>query len=96
MVKDSNVSYHAYSCALVFGFTTLLTTAFWLAWHLQDSLDTLEVEGLVQGLTEVDSRYLVEKLYNMTVNQSYMAAQKELAVKEMEAKLNEVLQYPVL
>jgi len=59
-------------------------------------LDTLEVEGLVQGLTEVDSRYLVEKLYNMTVNQSYMAAQKELAVKEMEAKLNEVLQYPVL
>jgi len=63
---------------------------------LQDSLDTLEVEGLVQGLTEVDSRYLVEKLYNMTVNQSYMAAQKELAVKEMEAKLNEVLQYPVL
>jgi len=63
---------------------------------LQDTLDTLEVEGLVQGLTEVDSRYLVEKLYNMTVNQSYMAAQKELAVKEMEAKLNEVLQYPVL
>ena len=59
-------------------------------------MDTLEVEGLVQGLTEVDSRYLVEKLYNMTVNQSYMAAQKELAVKEMEAKLNEVLQYPVL
>jgi len=63
---------------------------------LQDSLDTLDVDGLVQGLTEVDSRYLVEKLYNMTVNQSYMAAQKELAVKEMEAKLNEVLQYPVL
>ena len=59
-------------------------------------MDTLEVEGLVQGLTEVDSRYLVEKLYNMTVSQSYMAAQKELAVKEMEAKLNEVLQYPVL
>lgn len=58
-------------------------------------MDTLEIEGLVQGLTEVDSRYLVEKLYNMTVNQSYMAAQKELAVKEMEAKLNEVLQYPV-
>lgn len=81
---------------LVFGFGTLCTTAFWLTLHLQDSLDTLEVEGLVQGLTEVDSRYLVEKLYNMTVNQSYMAAQKELAVKEMEAKLNEVLQYPVL
>lgn len=59
-------------------------------------MDTLDVDGLVQGLTEVDSRYLVEKLYNMTVNQSYMAAQKELAVKEMEAKLNEVLQYPVL
>ena len=59
-------------------------------------MDTLEVEGLVQGLTDVGSRYLVEKLYNMTVNQSYMAAQKELAVKEMEAKLKEVLQYPVL
>jgi len=40
----------------------------------------------------MDSRYLVEKLYNMTVNQSYSAAQKELVVKEMEAKLNEVLQ----
>jgi hypothetical protein len=39
----------------------------------------------------MDSRYFIEKLYNMTVNQSYSAAQKELSVKEMEAKLNEVL-----
>jgi hypothetical protein len=43
----------------------------------------------------MDSRYFVEKLYNMTVNQSYSAAQKELAVKEMEAKLNEVLHFEV-
>jgi hypothetical protein len=43
----------------------------------------------------MDSRYLVEKLYNMTVNQSYSAAQKELAVKEMEAKLNEVLHFEI-
>lgn len=47
--------------------------------------------NLVQGLSELDSRYLIEKLYNMTMNQSYSAAQKELVVKEMEAKLNEVL-----
>lgn len=58
-------------------------------------MDTLDVTGLVQGLTEIDSRYLVEKLYNMTVNQSYSAAQKELAVKEMEAKLNEVLHFEI-
>jgi hypothetical protein len=58
---------------------------------LQENLDTLDVANLVQGLSELDSRYLIEKLYNMTMNQSYSAAQKELAVKEMEAKLNEVL-----
>jgi hypothetical protein len=43
----------------------------------------------------MDSRYLIEKLYNMTVNQSYSAAQKELSVKEMEAKLNEVLHFEI-
>ncbi|PNF31244.1 hypothetical protein B7P43_G14007, partial [Cryptotermes secundus] len=58
----------------------------------KENLDTLDVAGLAQGLTEMESRYLVEKLYNMTVNQSYSAAQKELAVKEMEAKLNELKQ----
>jgi hypothetical protein len=58
---------------------------------LQENLDTLDVANLVQGLSELDSRYLIEKLYNMTMNQSYSAAQKELVVKEMEAKLNEVL-----
>lgn len=58
-------------------------------------MDTLDVAGLAQGLTEMESRYLVEKLYNMTVNQSYSAAQKELAVKEMEAKLNEVLHFEI-
>jgi hypothetical protein len=31
----------------------------------------------------------------MTVNLSYSAAQKELAVKEMEAKLNEVLYFEI-
>ncbi|KAJ4449291.1 hypothetical protein ANN_00689 [Periplaneta americana] len=58
----------------------------------KENFDTMDVAGVVQGLTEVDSRYLVEKLYNMTINQSYSAAQKELAVKEMEAKLNELKQ----
>lgn len=67
------------------------TTVFQLTWILQENLDSLDVAGLLQGLTEMDSRYLIEKLYNMTMNQSYSAAQKELAVKEMEAKLNEVL-----
>jgi hypothetical protein len=66
--------------------------------HIQESidseenLDAMDLAGLVQGLTELDSRYLIEKLYNMTVNQSYLAAQKEVAVKEMEAKLNELKQ----
>jgi hypothetical protein len=31
----------------------------------------------------------------MTVNLSYSAAQKELSVKEMEAKLNEVLYFEI-
>ena len=53
-------------------------------------MDVLDVTTLMQDLSDMDSKYLVEKLYNMTVNQSYTAAQKELTVKEMEAKLNEV------
>lgn len=90
--EDFNVNYEFLPVWYCSWFGTLCTTVLWLTWPLQDTLDTLEVEGLVQSLTELDSRYLVEKLYNMTVNQSYMAAQKELAIKEMEAKLNEVLQ----
>ncbi|PSN35255.1 hypothetical protein C0J52_18156 [Blattella germanica] len=58
----------------------------------KDNLDTLDTSGLMQGLSDIDSKYLIEKLYNMTINQSYSAAQKELIVKEMEAKLNEFAQ----
>ncbi|XP_021939592.1 kinesin-like protein KIF21A isoform X2 [Zootermopsis nevadensis] len=58
----------------------------------KENLDTLDVASLVQGLTEMDSRYLIEKLCNMAINQSFLAAQKELAVKEMEAKPNELKQ----
>nr|CAD7417802.1 unnamed protein product [Timema cristinae] len=53
-------------------------------------LDGLE---LGQGLIDVnEARYFIEKLYNMTVSQTYTAAQKELSIKEMESKLNEMNQ----
>ncbi|CAG2063849.1 unnamed protein product, partial [Timema podura] len=53
-------------------------------------LDGLE---LGQGLIDVnEARYFIEKLYNMTVSQTYTAAQKELSIKEMESKLNEMTQ----
>jgi hypothetical protein len=49
--------------------------------------DTLDVSVLVQGLTEMDSRYLIEKLYNMSVTRVIQLPRRN-SVKEMEAKLN--------
>lgn len=57
----------------------------------KDTYDTFDVTSLTMNMTDLEEAgYLIEKLYNMTVNQSYLAAQRELSVKELEARLNEV------
>nr|CAD7269041.1 unnamed protein product [Timema shepardi] len=58
--------------------------------EIKGGLDGLE---LGQGLIDVnEARYFIEKLYNMAVSQTYIAAQKELGIKEMEIKLNGITQ----
>jgi len=42
------------------------------------------------GVDPEEASYLMEKLYNMAINQSYIAAQKELAVKEAESREKDV------
>lgn len=39
-----------------------------------------------------EARYLIQKLFNMTLNQSYAVAQRDIKLKENEATLNEVKQ----
>lgn len=57
----------------------------------KDTYDTFDVSSLTMNMTDLEEAgYLIEKLYNMTVNQSYIAAQRDLSVKELEARLNEV------
>ncbi|XP_034236761.1 kinesin-like protein KIF21A isoform X2 [Thrips palmi] len=59
----------------------------------KDTYDTFDVTSLTMNMTDLEEAgYLIEKLYNMTVNQSYLAAQRELSVKELEARLNELEQ----
>ncbi|XP_052125712.1 kinesin-like protein KIF21A isoform X2 [Frankliniella occidentalis] len=59
----------------------------------KDTFDSFDVTSLTMSMTDLEEAgYLIEKLYNMTVNQSYIAAQRELSVKELEARLNELEQ----
>lgn len=51
----------------------------------------MDCSELVSGLNDLaEASYIIEKLYNMTLHHSCLAAQKEMSVKELEAKNQQV------
>ncbi|KAI5710951.1 hypothetical protein M8J75_012795 [Diaphorina citri] len=57
--------------------------------QVEDTKETLESGDLVSGLkTMPEVSYIIEKLYNMSINQSLIAAQRESVIRELEAKLS--------
>ena len=51
------------------------------------------VESLIGTIRTVDeAQYLLQKMLTFTVEQSYVAAQKQLEVRDMESRLNQVAQ----
>ncbi|XP_022237698.1 kinesin-like protein KIF21A isoform X2 [Limulus polyphemus] len=56
-----------------------------------DDLDDLDVNSVLANLQMDEARYLLQKLLNMAINQSFQVAQKETIVKEIEAKLKQVV-----
>lgn len=52
-----------------------------------------DAPDFVQSVFDLnEARYLMQKLFNMTLNQSYAVAQRDIKLKESEATLNEVKQ----
>ncbi|XP_072159948.1 kinesin-like protein KIF21A isoform X3 [Bemisia tabaci] len=59
--------------------------------EVEDSKVVLDSTDLVSGIQDLsEASYLIEKLYNSTLHHSCLAAQKEAAVKELEARLKEI------
>uniref|UniRef100_A0A8D8UHF4 Kinesin-like protein KIF21B n=1 Tax=Cacopsylla melanoneura TaxID=428564 RepID=A0A8D8UHF4_9HEMI len=57
--------------------------------QVEDTKETLESGDLVSGLkTMPEVSYIIEKLYNMSINQSLIAAQRDTVIRELEAKLS--------
>ncbi|KAJ8880506.1 hypothetical protein PR048_016976 [Dryococelus australis] len=62
--------------------------------QIEEGKDGVDGAELGQGLINLDeARYFIEKMYNMTVSQSYLAAQREIAIKELESRLAEAAGY---
>ncbi|XP_076346255.1 kinesin-like protein KIF21A isoform X3 [Tachypleus tridentatus] len=56
-----------------------------------DDVDDLDVNSVLANLQMDEARYLLQKLLNMAINQSFQVAQKENIVKEIEARLKQVV-----
>ncbi|XP_067137025.1 kinesin-like protein KIF21A isoform X2 [Centruroides vittatus] len=56
----------------------------------KDDSDLLDVDSLLSRSQPEEMRYILEKALNMAVNQSFQIMQKEMNVKELEAKLKQV------
>ncbi|KAG8200752.1 hypothetical protein JTE90_022353 [Oedothorax gibbosus] len=55
----------------------------------KDDIELEAVEKFACSLGLTESRYLIGKLVNMAINQTFQIFQKELALKELEAKLKQ-------
>ncbi|KAF7287736.1 hypothetical protein GWI33_003374 [Rhynchophorus ferrugineus] len=59
----------------------------------QDPADTAGLEQIVASVYDVDeAKYIIEKLYNMTLAQSHAVAQRDAKLRENEANLTELQQ----
>ncbi|XP_064477158.1 kinesin-like protein KIF21A isoform X2 [Ornithodoros turicata] len=56
----------------------------------KDDVDSLDVNDLLDRTDTPNTRYLLEKLLHMAVNQSLQAAQRQQMVQELEARLQQV------
>jgi hypothetical protein len=51
------------------------------------------IEALVNTIKSVDeAQYLMQRMLTFTIEQSYIAAQKQVEAREMETRLNQVAQ----
>lgn len=61
--------------------------------EIEDSQETNETNDISHTVTDLnEARYLIQKLFGMTVNQGYTVAQREAKLKENEASLSELKQ----
>lgn len=57
----------------------------------QDTSGNLDLQQIVTSIYDIDeAKYIIEKLYNMTLSQSHSVAQRDAKLKESEATLAEV------
>lgn len=58
----------------------------------QDNNEATNIQQIVESVYDIDeAKYLIQKLFNMTLSQSHVAAQKDAKLKENEATLIEVI-----
>ncbi|GIY67621.1 hypothetical protein CDAR_553622 [Caerostris darwini] len=55
----------------------------------KDEIDLLDVEKFVSNIGVLESKYLLGKLINMAINQTFQVLQREVGIKELEAKLKQ-------
>lgn len=58
----------------------------------QDTNDTNDIQQILETVYDIhEAKYLIQKLFNMTLSQSHVAAQKDAKLKENEATVTEVI-----
>ncbi|KAK7792455.1 hypothetical protein R5R35_013851 [Gryllus longicercus] len=59
----------------------------------KENSDSTEIDEVVQNIIDIEeAKYLITKLYNMSINQTYEVALRESNIKETEAELRELKQ----
>lgn len=57
----------------------------------QDNNEASNIHQIVESVYDVDvAKYLIQKLFSMTLSQSHVASQKDAKLKEIEATLADV------
>lgn len=57
----------------------------------QDNNEAAHIQQIVESVCDIDeAKYLIQKLFNMTLSQSHVAAQRDAKLKENEQTLAEV------
>lgn len=58
----------------------------------QDNNDSNDIQLILDTVYDIEeAKYLIQKLFNMTLSQSHVASQKDAKLKENEATLTEVI-----
>ncbi|KAG1668931.1 Kinesin-like protein KIF21A [Nymphon striatum] len=60
--------------------------------QVEESKEDIDIQGLVNSLQHEETRYLLEKILNLSINQSLVVAQKEASLKDTETKMAQVVQ----